>query len=88
MISRMGTLVGASGGKLDTFEDNVTSEYYTELLKSSSFLEIIAHKKLKSKKFGEVDLVAYYKVEGRTNCKSCSRRLVPYPVPLRFRWTG
>jgi uncharacterized protein involved in exopolysaccharide biosynthesis len=61
MISRMGTLVG--GGKVETFEDNVTSEYYTELLKSSPFLERIAGKKFLSRKFGgEVDLISYYKI--------------------------
>jgi uncharacterized protein involved in exopolysaccharide biosynthesis len=62
MISRMGTLVG--GGKVETFEDNVTSEYYTELLKSSPFLERIANKKFFSKKFGgEVELISYYKIK-------------------------
>jgi uncharacterized protein involved in exopolysaccharide biosynthesis len=62
MISRMGTLVG--GGKVETFEDNVTSEYYTELLKSSPFLERIAGKKFLSRKFGgEVDLISYYKIK-------------------------
>jgi uncharacterized protein involved in exopolysaccharide biosynthesis len=62
MISRMGTLVG--GGKVETFEDNVTSEYYTELLKSSPFLERIAGKKFLNRKFGgEVDLISYYKIE-------------------------
>jgi uncharacterized protein involved in exopolysaccharide biosynthesis len=62
MISRMGTLVG--GGKVETFEDNVTSEYYTELLKSSPFLERIAGKKFSSKKSGsEFDLISYYKIK-------------------------
>jgi len=62
MISRMGTLVG--GGKVETFEDNVTSEYYTELLKSNSFLERIAKRKFLSKKFGgDIDLISYYKIE-------------------------
>lgn len=63
MISRMGTLLG-TGGKVETFEDNVTSEYYVELLKSNSFLERVTSKKFSSKKFGgEVDLVSYYKVK-------------------------
>jgi uncharacterized protein involved in exopolysaccharide biosynthesis len=62
MISRMGTLVGA-GGKIETYEDNVTSEYFVELLKSSSFQERIAQKKFYSKLFGqEVDLITYYKI--------------------------
>jgi uncharacterized protein involved in exopolysaccharide biosynthesis len=63
MISRMGTLVG--GGEIKSFEDNVTSEYYVELLKSSAFLERITARKFASQKAGgEVDLAAYYKVVG------------------------
>lgn len=62
MVSRMGTLVG-SGGKIETYEDNVTSEYYMEVLKSSSFQERIAQKKFFSRKYGqEVDLATYYKI--------------------------
>jgi uncharacterized protein involved in exopolysaccharide biosynthesis len=62
MVSRMGTLVG--GGEIKGFEDNVTSEYYVELLKSSAFLERIAARKFASQKAGaEVDLTAYYEVK-------------------------
>jgi len=63
MISRMGTLVG--GGKLEGYEDNVTSEYYIDLLKSTTFLARIAPKKFTSReKGGDVDLTAYYNIEG------------------------
>ena len=63
MTSRMGTLIGTSG-RIETFENNVTSEYYTEVLKSSPFLERIANKKFLSKKLGEeVDLISYYQIE-------------------------
>lgn len=62
MISRMGTLIGTS--RIESFQDNVTSEYYTELLKSSPFLERIANKKFFSKKLGEeVALISYYEIE-------------------------
>jgi len=63
MTSRMGTLIGTSG-RIESLENNVTSEYYTLLLKSSPFLERIANKKFFSKKLGEeVDLISYYQVE-------------------------
>lgn len=63
MTSRMGTLIGTSG-RVESFQDNVTSEYYTVLLKSSPFLGRIAKKKFLSKKLGEeVDLVSYYQIE-------------------------
>lgn len=63
MTSRMGTLIGTSR-RVETIENNVTSEYYTELLKSSPFLERIANKKFLSKKLGEeIDLVSYYQIE-------------------------
>ena len=63
MTSRMGTLIGTSG-RIEGFQDNVTSEYYTELLKSSPFLERIANKKFFSKKLGEeVALISYYEIE-------------------------
>ena len=62
MISRMGTLIGTS--RIESFQDNVTSEYYTVLLKSSPFLERIAYKKFFSKELGEeVDLISYYQIE-------------------------
>ena len=63
MTSRMGTLIGTSG-RIESFENNVTSEYYTELLTSSPFLERIAKRNFFSKKMGEeVDLISYYEVE-------------------------
>jgi len=63
MTSRMGTLIGTSG-RVESIENNVTSEYYTELLKSSPFLGRIANKKFLSKKLGEeIDLVSYYQIE-------------------------
>ena len=63
MTSRMGTLIGTSG-RIESLENNVTSEYYTELLKSSPFLERISNKKFFSKELGqEVDLISYYEVE-------------------------
>lgn len=64
MISRMGTLVG--GGQIESFQDNVTSEYYAEIIKSGSFLERIAAKKWLEGKDGAggagIDLGQYYKV--------------------------
>jgi len=66
MISRMGTLIGV-GGKIESFEDNVTADYYTELLKSSFILERVARKKIFSKKLGkEIDLITYYNVPAKT----------------------
>ena len=63
MTSRMGTLIGTSG-RVESIENNVTSEYYTELLKSSPFLGRIANKKFFSKKLGEeVALISYYQIE-------------------------
>jgi uncharacterized protein involved in exopolysaccharide biosynthesis len=63
MTSRMGTLIGTSG-RIESFESNVTSEYYTELLRSFPFLERIANKKFFSKKLGEeVALILYYEIE-------------------------
>jgi len=62
MTSRMGTLIGTS--RIESFQDTVTSEYYTVLLKSSPFLERIAYKKFFSKELGEeVDLISYYQIE-------------------------
>jgi len=63
MTSRMGTLIGTSG-RVESIENNVTSEYYTELLKSSPFLGRIAKKRFRSKKLGEeVALISYYEIE-------------------------
>ncbi len=60
MTSRMGTLIGTSG-RVETIESNVTSAYYTELLKSSPFLERIVKRKFPIKNKGEeVDLVSFY----------------------------
>ncbi len=76
MVSRMGTLIGAGGGKLETLEDNVTSEYYAELLKSAPFLERIAHKAFKSKSAeGEFDLFAYYKIKGGDEAQKLSKAI-------------
>ncbi len=62
MTSRMGTLIG--GGRVESFESNVTSEYYAELLKRSMFLERIANRKFNSKRYGkEVDLFSFYEIE-------------------------
>jgi len=62
MVSRMGTLIGTS--RIESFQDNVTSEYYAELLKRSLFLERIVKRKFFSKKLAkEVDLISYYKVK-------------------------
>ncbi len=69
MTSRMGTLIGRSG-RIESFENNVTSEYYTELLTSSPFLERIAKRNFFSKKMGEeVDLISYYEVEAENETK-------------------
>lgn len=60
MTSRMGTLIGTSG-RVESIESNVTSAYYTELLKSSPFLERIVKRKFFIKKKGEeVDLISFY----------------------------
>jgi uncharacterized protein involved in exopolysaccharide biosynthesis len=62
MTSRMGTLLG--GGTIESFTEDVTSEYYTELLQSTPFLERILERKFESQEFGgEVDLLAYYEIE-------------------------
>lgn len=72
MSSRMGTLVG--GGVIRSFEDNVTSEYYMELLKSDGFLERIAGKKFKSAEMGgDTDLAGYYKVKGASETEKKAR---------------
>ena len=60
MTSRMGTLIGTTG-RVESIESNVTSAYYTELLKSSPFLERIVKRKFFIKKKGEeVDLISFY----------------------------
>ena len=62
MTSRMGSLLG--GGNIQSFSENVTSEYYTELLKSTPFLErILARTFFSRESGGEVDLAAYYEIE-------------------------
>ncbi|MDH7514163.1 MAG: Wzz/FepE/Etk N-terminal domain-containing protein [Clostridiales bacterium] len=74
MVSRMGTLIGAGGGKLETLEDNVTSEYYAELLKSAPFLERIARKTFRSKNSeAGIDLFTYYKIKGNDEIQRLSR---------------
>lgn len=68
MISRMGELIG--GGEIKSFEQNVTSEYYSELMKSSIFLERIINRKFLSKRFGgEVDLATYHKIEAGSDAE-------------------
>ena len=63
MVSRMGTLIGA-GGKIEGIEENVTSEFYAELIKSNVFLERIAQRKFNSRKMAsEIDLATYYKIK-------------------------
>lgn len=50
--------------RVQSFQDNVTSEYYAGLLKRSLFLERIAKRKFFSKKLGKgVDLISYYGTE-------------------------
>ena len=62
MTSRMGSLVG--GGNIQSFSENVTSEYYTELLKSGPFLDRILARTFFCQEAGvEMDLAAYYKIE-------------------------
>ena len=62
--TRMGAL-GGVGGRIDIIEENLTPEYYTELIKSSAFLDRIARKKYKNRKFpAEVDLLTFYKIKG------------------------
>ena len=68
MSSRMGTLVG--GGIIKTFEDNVTSEYYMELMKSRDFLARIAAKKFKILgRDEEMNLIRYYEIIGTSRVK-------------------
>lgn len=75
MSSRMGSLIGA-GGKVDSLEENVTSEYYQELLGSREFLARIAARKFKSAKFeGEVDLYAYYKIKAADEAQKLAKVL-------------
>jgi len=65
MSSGMGPLIGVPGGKVESIEENVTSEYYQELLGSAEFLERIAARKVRSVKAGgKFDLYAYYKIKG------------------------
>jgi uncharacterized protein involved in exopolysaccharide biosynthesis len=73
MTSRMGTLIGTSG-RVETIENNVTSAYYTELLKSSPFLERIVQQKFLIKKKGEeINLISYYGNEIEKGTDSLSR---------------
>ncbi len=62
MTSRMGSLLG--GGNIQSFSENVTSEYYTELLQRTVFLDrILARTFFSQEAGGDVDLVAYYGIE-------------------------
>jgi uncharacterized protein involved in exopolysaccharide biosynthesis len=75
MSSRMATFVGA--GEVKSFEENVTSDYYAELLKSSDFLARIAKKKFRSREMdGETDLIRYYGLEGRNDAEKLARTVV------------
>jgi uncharacterized protein involved in exopolysaccharide biosynthesis len=66
MTARMGTLVGS--GSIETFGENVTSEYYAEILKSTSFLERIVEKKFFSREIGEeVDLIALFEITANSD---------------------
>ena len=63
MTSRMGTIIGTSG-RVESFVNNVTSEYYTMLLRNSQFLERIAKRKFFVKAADkEIDLASYYGIE-------------------------
>lgn len=62
MTSRMSTLVG--GGSIETYGENVTSEYYVELLKSSPFLGRVLERKFFSKEKGvDIDLPALFEIQ-------------------------
>ena len=62
MTSRMGNIIGS--GQIETYEENVTSAYYAELLSSAPFLERIAQRKFSSQGHGEeVDLFTFYEIE-------------------------
>jgi uncharacterized protein involved in exopolysaccharide biosynthesis len=66
MTARMGTLVGT--GSIETFGENVTSEYYAEILKSTSFLERIVEKKFFSRERGEeIDLIALFEITANSD---------------------
>lgn len=66
MTARMGTLVGS--GSIETFGENVTSEYYAEILKSTSFLERIVKKKFFSREIGEeVDLIGLFEITANSD---------------------
>jgi tyrosine-protein kinase Etk/Wzc len=82
MSSRMATLVGA--GEIKSFEQNVTSEYYGELLQGSDFLARIAKKKYRSREMGgETDLVRYYGLEGRNDAEKLARTVVKLTKTLK-----
>jgi len=64
MVNRMSALAGP-GGRVDTIEENLTPDYYAELIRSGAFLERVARKKYKTRKFPtEVDLLTFYKIKG------------------------
>ena len=73
MTSRMGTIIG-SGGRVESLEGGTRADYYPMLLGSRPFLERMAQKKFFSKKWGaEVDLTAYYKIEGNSETEKSRR---------------
>ena len=63
VVTRMGTLVDM-GGQIQTEGSQAeTSEYYIELLKSSTFIVSLSKRKFQSRDFGaEVDLFDYLKI--------------------------
>ena len=65
MTARMGTIIGSSG-RLESVEENLTSEFYVALLQSNIFLERIAKRKFPVRELGrEADLVEYYTETGK-----------------------
>ena len=72
MTSRMGSLLG--GGNIQSYSENVTSEYYTELLQSTPFLErILARTFFSQEAGGEVDLATYFGIEAGNDIERRSK---------------
>lgn len=72
MTSRMGSLLG--GGNIQSFSENFTSEYYTELLQRTVFLDrILARTFFSQEAGGEVDLAAYYGIEASNDIERRSK---------------
>lgn len=67
LSSRMGTLIGSPNVKLESVEENYTSEYYNELLNSPAFLERLATRQFNSARQGKgIDLYEYYGIDADT----------------------